>query len=186
MRQPRQQQEDPLNLRSLPLVAPPQDGWPAIESALQKNSRRQTILRYAGGALAAAAAVTLVVGLFLRQPPSAPASPVAMTPELAHNSAATDSSPEETNSSQTLDSLIAVSQQLESRVRAYRSGAGNIPAGALIYQVELEDLVAQVDDALSMNPDSLKLWSQRVNLMLDLSQLYENQLRRDYRQMASL
>jgi len=39
---------------------------------------------------------------------------------------------------------------------------------------------------LSMRPDSLELWSQRVNLLLDLSQLYQNQLRRDYQRMASL
>jgi hypothetical protein len=56
----------------------------------------------------------------------------------------------------------------------------------LIYQVELEDMVAQVDEELSMNPDSTELWNQRVNLMLDLSRLYQNQLRRDYRRMASL
>jgi hypothetical protein len=32
----------------------------------------------------------------------------------------------------------------------------------------------------------LELWNQRVNLLLDLSRLYENQLRRDYHRMASL
>ena len=48
------------------------------------------------------------------------------------------------------------------------------------------DLVAQVDSELSVAPDSADLWSQRVNLLLDLSQLYENSLRRDYYRMASL
>jgi hypothetical protein len=37
-----------------------------------------------------------------------------------------------------------------------------------------------------MNPESPRLWGQRVNLLLDLSRLYRNQLRRDYRHMASL
>jgi len=57
---------------------------------------------------------------------------------------------------------------------------------SLVYQVELEDLIAQVDEELSANPDSAELWSRRVNLMLDLSGLYQNKLRRDYSRMASL
>jgi hypothetical protein len=61
-----------------------------------------------------------------------------------------------------------------------------MPTASVIYQVELEDLIAQVDEELSMRPDSMGLWSQRINLMLDLSQLYQNQLRRDYHRMASL
>jgi hypothetical protein len=61
-----------------------------------------------------------------------------------------------------------------------------MPTASVIYQVELEDLVAQVDEELSMRPDSLELWSQHINLMLDLSQLYQNQLRREYHRMASL
>ena len=67
-----------------------------------------------------------------------------------------------------------------------RSQAGVMPTSSVIYQVELEDLVAQVDEALSMRPDSMDLWSQRINLMLDLSQLYQNELRREYHLMASL
>jgi hypothetical protein len=61
-----------------------------------------------------------------------------------------------------------------------------MPTDALIYQVELEDMVAQIDEELSLNPESLKLWSHRINLLLDLDQLFQNQLRRDYQQMASL
>ena len=48
------------------------------------------------------------------------------------------------------------------------------------------DLVAQVDEELSNRPDSLNLWSQRINLLMDLQNLYENRLRREYRQVASL
>ena len=44
----------------------------------------------------------------------------------------------------------------------------------------------QVDEELSANPESIELWGQRVNLLLDVTQLYENSLRREYRQMASL
>ena len=167
-----QKERDPLNLRSLPLVAPPSDDWPLIRSALVKHQRRRQVARYSGG-LSIAAMLMLAVGLFIHQPAPAPSSaPVSATAD--------------TTAPQTLDSLITLSQQLETRVRSFRSEVGGIPTDSLVYQVELEDLIAQVDDELSMRPDSLELWSQRVNLLLDLSQLYQNQLRRDYHRMASL
>jgi len=82
--------------------------------------------------------------------------------------------------------LIAMSQQLERRIHAYRASAGDVPSDVLVYQVELQDLIVQVDDQLSANPDSAELWGQRVNLLLDVSRLYENTLRRNYRHLASL
>ncbi len=162
-----QKEQDPLNLRSLPQVAPPSDSWPQIRAELARGRQKRRLATRLGGALAAAAAVTLALGLYLQQPSPGPA-------------------PIETPAPQTLDSVIALSQQLESRVRAYRSGVGGMPTDSLVYQVELEDLIAQVDDELSMRPDSVELWSQRVNLLLDLDALYQNQLRRDYHRMASL
>lgn len=167
-------ERDPLNLSSLPLATPPSDDWPLIRAALVKHQRRRRIARYTGG-LAVAAALMLAVGLFVHQPGPGPAT----TPDIA---LATE--PEA--APRTLDSLIALSQQLETRVRSFRADVGGMPTNSLIYQVELEDLIAQVDDELSIRPDSLELWSQRVNLLLDLSQLYQNQLRRDYQRMASL
>ena len=86
----------------------------------------------------------------------------------------------------TAESLIALSQKLENRLRMYRSQMGDLPADALVYQVELQDLIVQVDGELSLSPDSVDLWGQRVNLMMDVVRLYENSLRRDYRRMASL
>ena len=168
-----QKERDPLNLGSLPLVAPPSDDWPLIRSALVKHQRRRRFTHYSGGLLAVAAMLMLAVGLFIHQPALAP-------PSAPATAAAAMTAP------QTLDSLITLSQQLENRVRTYRSEVGGMPTDSLVYQVELEDLIVQVDDELSMRPDSLELWSQRVNLLLDLSQLYQNQLRRDYQRMASL
>ena len=43
-----------------------------------------------------------------------------------------------------------------------------MPAESVIYVTELEDLVARVDHELSITPESVELWSQRVNLLLDL------------------
>ena len=160
-----QNERDPLNLGSLPPLTPPSDDWPFIETALVKHYRRRRVTKYTGGLLAVAAMLMLVVGLFIQQPGLAP-SPVAVPT--------------------TLDSLITLSQQLETRVRSYRSDVGGMHTDSLVFQVELEDLIAQVDDELSMRPESLDLWSQRINLLLDLSQLYENQLRRDYQRIASL
>jgi hypothetical protein len=159
-----QKERDPLNLGSLPAVAPPSDGWPFIRAELEQQQRRHRWARYSGSALAVAAALMLAVGLFLHRP-------VLEDPVAAP---------------QALDSLIMLSQQLETRVRGYRTDLGGLPTESLVYQVELEDLIAQVDEELSMNPESTELWSQRINLMLDLSGLNQNQLRRDYSRMASL
>ena len=160
-----QKKRDPLNLSSLPLVEPPEDNWPQIRQTLLRQNHRQRFRRIAGASLAAAAALTLAIGLFIQQPD--PQAEAAKAPPA-------------------LDSLIVLSQQLENGIRSYREEIGGLPTDALVYQVELEDLIAQVDDELSIRPDSTRLWSQRVNLLLDLSQLYENQLRRDYHRMASL
>jgi hypothetical protein len=188
MNQARERQEDPLNLRSLPLVAPTGDDWPAIEAALIARSRRRG-WKYAVGALATAATVALALGLVLKSPfTGTNVQPPQLSQESVQGAASDSAGATQVPATEAdpLGSLINLSQQMESRLRAYRSGVGDMPAGALMYQVELEDLVVQVDEELSMYPDSLELWSQRVNLLLDLSRLYENRLRRDYHQMASL
>ena len=180
----RQQQEDPLNLRSLPLALPEQDDWPQIEAALSRSTKRRAFVKYSGGAMAAAAAVTLAIGLYLGESPTETIQPdPAKQPELASVEA---TPPSATSTEETLTSLIGLSQKLEDDLRLYRAQMGQLPAGALVYRVELEDLIAQVDNELNWNPESIGLWSQRVNLLLDLSNLYENNLRREYRQMASL
>jgi hypothetical protein len=178
--------EDPLNLGSLPPLAPPADGWPAIEAALAANNRKRRLLRTATGSLAAAATLVLVLVLTLGR--TAP-PPEATAPELVQDMApgvqATEVTPEPLREPP-VESLIAMSRQLESRLRAYRNEVGDLPSTDLVYQVELQDLIVQVDEQLSMDPGSLDLWSQRVSLLLDVSQLYENHLRRDYYRMASL
>jgi len=182
-----QKEQDPLNLRSLPLVAPPEDDWAVIESALQQHQKRKRAFRYAGAAMAAAATITLVIGLTANTwlSPSGSIAPQTATDSFAQQETS-PVLPQDDQAGPTLDSLIALSQQLETRIRSIRMEVGGMPTNSLIYQVELEDLVAQVDDELSMNPESRELWSQRVNLLLDLNQLYQNQLRRDYHRMASL
>lgn len=183
MKQPMQKHEDPLGLQRLPLVAPPRDGWPEVEAALRTDRARRRAVRYTGWSLAAAASLALAFGLMLQKPAPGPAglNPDA-SPALAQR--AEQAGPQA--AAGTLDAMIGLSQQLEKRLRSVRAGVGDLPAGSVVYQVELEDLVAQVDEQLSSSPDSLNLWGQRVNLLMDLQNLYENRLRREYRQMASL
>ena len=179
-----QQEKDPLNLGSLPLVSPPGDDWPVIEAALRKQNSRKRIVAVAGGMLALAACAVLAVGIFVYRPHPNPAdSSVPEQRQTAQVGAPVLSQASRVN---TLESLIGLSQQMESNLLKLRSQVGVLPTSSVIYQVEFEDLVAQVDGELSMHPDSTELWSQRVNLMLDLSQLYQNELRREYHRMASL
>lgn len=191
MKQPMQKYEDPLNLQGLPQVSPPRDGWPAIEAALRSDQAHRRTARYAGWALAAAASVALVVGLVLQRPdagpvPQMPDTSLAQELQPVPGQPGAVEPPASAQSADTLEAMIALSQQLERRLRGTRAGVGDLPVGAIVYQVELEDLVAQVDEELSRRPDSLNLWGQRVNLLMDLQQLYENRLRREYRQVASL
>lgn len=187
MKTPMQKQQDPLNLQSLPLVAPQGDLWPAIENELRRAGRRRAIVGRAGAALAIAAAVVVAVGLVLRLPSSGPAvQPVqpASTVDAAVPGLAESGSPGDAPVS--LDELITLSQGLERRLRLIRAEVGDLPARAVVYQVELEDLVVQVDEELSRSPESVSLWAQRVGLLMDLERLYQSGLRREYRQMASL
>ena len=189
MKHPMQKHDDPLGLHRLPMVAPHRDGWPAIEAALRQDQRRRRTTRYAGLALAAAASVTLALGMLLQKPMSSASdslSDQSMAQQYPQEGASAAGDNAALASADTLNALITLSQGLEGRLRALRAGVGDLPASTVVYQVELEDLVVQVDEALSNQPDSLPLWSQRVNLLMDLEQLYENSLRREYRQIASL
>lgn len=184
MKTPMQKQQDPLNLQSLPLVAPESDLWPRIETELRRAGRRRAMAGRIGAALAVAAAVMLAIGVVLRLPSSGPAAQPASTadattPGLAERGSRADAPV-------SLDDLIALSQGLERRLRLIRAQVGDLPARAVVYQVELEDLVVQVDEELSRSPESVPLWTQRVDLLMDLERLYQSGLRREYRQMASL
>jgi len=179
-----QQEKDPLNLRGLPLISPPADDWPAIEIVLRQQNKRRRMARLAGSTLAAAAALILAVGVFVYQPGGMPGN--SATTEQRQTVQAESTPSNKPFQDKTLDTMIALSQQLETNLRRFSSQVGVMPTSMVIYQVELEDLVAQVDEELSMRPGSVDLWSQRVNLLLDLSQLYQNELRREYHRMASL
>jgi len=168
---------DPLGLNELEAIEPGYDGWTQIESALLTHQNNKRNWQRAGSWLAVAASLVLVISITLRNTENHTAAPELATP-------ATDLASVQVQDN--VNALIGLSQNMEAQVRKLREETGAMPAESAIYVAELEDLIAQVDNELSMTPDSLDLWGQRVNLMLDLAEIYQQQWQIDYGRMASL
>ena len=176
---------DPFRLAALAPPVPATDAWPHIEAALPRRRR----IRHGTTGLASAAAICLAIGLYWQLPRLQPGG--ELTQPLAAQAAATgtvavNAAADGATAADNLAALVSLAQQLERNLRALRAGTGEMPAQFLVYQVELEDLVSQVDEAINLQPESRELWSQRVNLLLDLNQLQRQQLRREYGEIASL
>jgi len=172
---------DPLGLRNLDAIEPGYDGWAQIETALRGQQAVKRGWRRNGAWLAIAASLLLVLGISLYNtqngtPPGQSSEGLATTRAESASLAMKDD----------IDALIGLSQSMEEQVAKLRGETGSMPAESAIYIAELEDLIAQVDNGLSMNPDSIDLWGQRVNLLLDLAQVYQQQWRIDYSRIASL
>jgi len=176
--------QDPLGLSRLPLLSPDRDAWPAIRQALEaEGTPARHNRRWLGGALAAAASLLLVVGLArygkeATDPDVVVAEPGTQAEPLAERLLVPETD--------TLPELIALSQELETRVRGLRDNTGGIPARSAVYTAELEDMIARVDGEISMDPDAVNLWAQRVNLLLDLHYIYQHQFDREFGRMAGL
>jgi hypothetical protein len=172
---------DPLGLSELELIEPEHDGWGDIEAALLTHQDSKRNWQRTGGWLAVAASLVLVVNISLRNTEISTPSAI-QAPGGATQTTSIASVPVEDN----LSALIGLSQNAEAQVKKMRQETSSMPAESAIYVAELEDLIAHVDSELSMTPDSIDLWGQRVNLMLDLSQIYQQQWQIDYGRMASL
>ena len=176
-----QNTSDPLGLRDLEAIEPGYDGWAQIESALQTHQDKKRNWQRAGGWLAVAASLVLVISITLRNTENG--TPAGLpSPKLATPATNFASVPVQDN----VNALIGLSQSMELQVKRLREETSSMPAESAIYVAELEDLIAQVDNELSLTPDSIDLWGQRVNLMLDLAQIYQQQWQIDYGRMASL
>jgi len=177
----KQSESDPLGLSDLDAIEPGYDGWAQIESALQAHKNSNRNWQKAGAWLAVAASLLLVISVVLinieNHTPGNPSSPALAT------SAAIPASVEVKDN---INALIGLSQSMEEQVMKLRQETSSMPAESAIYVAELEDLIAQVDNELSLTPDSIDLWGQRVNLMLDLAQIYQQQWEFDYGRIASL
>lgn len=174
---------DPLGLRELESIEPDYDGWAKIEAGLQPQQRNKRNWHRAGGWLAVAASLMLVVGVTLKntQDTATLNTTIASIPVGGSSSAARD--PQTTNN---ITALIGLSQKMQDQVKQMRQETTSMPAESAIYVAELEDLIAQLDNELSLTPDSVDLWGQRINLLLDLAQIYQQQWQIDYGRMASL
>ncbi len=188
MNQRMQGNDDPLGLSDLPLLEPDRDGWSEIRGALEAEatSRRAPAT---GRWLALAACLVLVAGIVLLAPFRGPSGnpaveTVAENTAPAGEAASMHAEPDAEQAS--IEDLIAMSQILEHRLKTLRDNTAAMPAESAVYVAELEDLVARVDSQLGYEPDSIDLWGQRVNLLLDLEYLFQHQFEREYGRMASL
>ncbi len=177
----KQNTDDPLGLSDLESIEPGYDGWTDIESALLTHKDNKRTWQRAGGWLAVAASLVLVVSITMRNIED----PATINPEFASrtNVEASNSAARDPDN---IGALIGLSQNMENQVKQLRQGTASVPAESAIYIAELEDLIAQVDNELSFTPDSIDLWGQRVNLLLDLAQIYQQQWQIDYGRMAAL
>lgn len=173
----KQNTTDPLGLSDLEAIEPGYDGWAQIESALTAHQNSKRNWQRAGGWLAVAASLVLVISITLRNTENQTAAPESATPAIDLASVSVQDN---------VNALVGLSQNMEEQVKRLREETGSMSAESAIYVAELEDLIAQVDNELSMTPDSLDLWGQRVNLMLDLAEIYQQQWQIDYGRMASL
>lgn len=170
---------DPLGLSKLESIEPGYDGWDEIETALKAHQQGNRNRRRAGGWLAVAASLVLVVTATLLRQQEQAGIPLNDPATLAADSTSL-------TVQDNVEALIGLSQTMEEQVLKLRQDSGSMPAGTAIYVAEIEDLIAQVDVELSLEPDSVDLWGQRINLMLDLAQIYQQQWEIDYGRMASL
>ena len=177
----KQNPSDPLGLRSLETIKPDYDGWAEIESSLQADSASKRKWRRAGGWLAIAASLMLVVTIGLRNSENSSGIGTDLDGFATHTP-----QPASVTVDDNVDALIGLSQNMEGQIKTLRQKTNSMPAESAIYIAELEDLIAQVDSELSLTPDSIDLWGQRINLMLDLAQIYQQQWQIDYGRMASL
>jgi len=179
----KQNTDDPLGLGDLEGVDPGYDGWAGIESALLAHKDSKRNWQRAGSWLAVAASLVLVVSITMRNSEN----PATINPGFASDTSVGESSSAAYDSqTDNIGALIGLSQNMEIQVKQLRQGTASMPAESAIYIAELEDLIAQVDNELSFTPDSIDLWGQRVNLLLDLAQIYQQQWQIDYGRMAAL
>ncbi len=147
---------DPLGMKSLPELDPPEGLWPAISDDLDRRAPAAAPRRgWVPLAMAATVAV-LALSISLLRPHGLPDPTGGASNQLVR--------------------LQAVSAALESQLDAYRDGVVSATTVDVIARMEQE--LAWLDAELSESPDDPALWAERIALLGEMNQRY---LRADWR-----
>ena len=182
----KQNTTDPLGLGNLEALDPGYDGWAGVESALLSYNHAKRNWQRAGGWLAIAASFILVVSITLRNTENPDTEYQGLSESMPADVATPGTNFASVSVQDNIGALIGLSQDMEEQVKKLRQETSSMPAESAIYVAGLEDLIARVDSELSFTPDSIDLWGQRVNLLLDLAQIYQQQWQIGYGRLASL
>jgi hypothetical protein len=143
-------------LSSLPAQAPERDLWPAVRARMGGERGRRRLVRAGLAAAAAAALLTIVVG-------------VRGGIEAWH----------EAKTAREVRSLVAESQRLERALRTYRDDDRVVNGRTANTILDIEDRIAAVDARLgrergdqSASRETMKLWLERVRLLDALVNLH--------------
>jgi hypothetical protein len=137
-------------LRALPPQRPPRDRWAVIRALAARERRGRVLKRTGWGALAAAAAIAVLLGVRT-------VGVVGPTPAVGQTE---------------LDALMEQSRSLEATLRTYDPEGRVLNARAAGIIADLEDRIALVDAGISQvttrggaRDDLVGLWRDRVDLM---------------------
>ncbi len=140
-------------LKALPAARPPRDRWPEVRAIAAGARRRRRWITAGWASLAAAAGVAAILGV------------------RAVRSSGGQMAAQRVN----LDSLVAVSQQLEEALRTLDPTSRVLSGRAASTIAQLEDGIALLDAQLAdaqhrsaSQDELLRLWQQRVQLMNQL------------------
>ncbi|NKI34051.1 hypothetical protein HFP89_02575 [Wenzhouxiangella sp. XN79A] len=147
---------DPLNLKSLPELDPPEGLWPAISDEMERRGRSTTPRRSWVPLAMAATVAVLALSITLLRPDALPEARLDANDALLR--------------------LQAVSAALETQLDVYRDGVVSATTVDAIARMEQE--LAWLDAQLSESPDDPALWAERIALLGEMNQRY---LRADWR-----
>lgn len=149
---------DPLNLKALPDLDPPEGLWNAIETSLDSRAGRGAARRGWIPLAMAATVATLALCIALLR---GTYGPVPVTSDEAADP---------------LVRLQAVSAALETQLDDYRYGAVSASTADAVARLEQE--LAWLDVQINETPDDPVLWAERVALLGEINQRY---IRSDWR-----
>ena len=174
--------DDPLNLKQLPAVEPPEELWNVLEARLDVHAeqRRFDPSPVAGATaakqrqwlpMALAAAVSVVAIGLVVVVSNSPVTNRPMQPSLADASqSAGNPIMAETGASNALLLAQHVSGLLEDQLS--RVDGGVIDARHIDDLILLESELGWVDELLIERPGDTRLWQQRVSLLDEMNQRY--------------